>query len=188
MDRGRDIETGRQCLCFSDLNHRATERERYTDRRRERHTGTIRHINTDRDAQRQRQRECKRSQTQTPTDTRVVCSLVGSSNQTIRATWLWPLLLGQFSSPWRTTCGSTRAKPLTSVRATTSATTKFLRGAALVRCTPYLTCWQRAGLAKIARSNAAQHLKLLEVNFAHEFPLNPIPDVDVTGFCSTRGK
>ena len=43
-------------------------------------------------------------------------------------------------------------------------------------------CWLRAGLAKVHVQMLRNILKLLEVKFAHEFPLNPIHDVDFNGF------
>ena len=55
------------------------------------------------------------------------------------------------------------------------------KGAALVRCAPYRRSWLRAGLAKVHVQMLRTILKLLEVKFAHEFPLNPTPDVDVNG-------
>jgi hypothetical protein len=56
------------------------------------------------------------------------------------------------------------------------------KGAALVRCAPYLMCWLRAGLTKVHVQMLRNILKLLDVKFAHEFPLNPIQDVDFNGF------
>jgi hypothetical protein len=44
------------------------------------------------------------------------------------------------------------------------------KGAALVRCAPYLMCWLRAGLTKVHVQMLRNILKLLEVKFAHEFP------------------
>ena len=44
------------------------------------------------------------------------------------------------------------------------------KGAALVRCAPYLMRWLRAGLAKVHVQMLRNILKLLEVKFAHEFP------------------
>ena len=42
--------------------------------------------------------------------------------------------------------------------------------------------WLRAGLTKVHVQMLRNILKLLDVKFAHEFPLNPIQDVDFKGF------
>ena len=62
------------------------------------------------------------------------------------------------------------------------------KGAALVRCAPYLMCWLRAGLAKVHVQMLRNILKLLEVKFAHEFPLKPIQDVEFNGFVAFVAK
>ena len=164
------------CLCLSDLNHRAMERDRdrYTDRRRQRQT----------DRDRESAGGARRRHPQT-------CSWsVALSDQ---ATWKFVLHGSGLAtgSVCQSLADHVREFKLQAFDFGPYNHTRYdqaPKGVALVRCALYLTCWLRAGLAKAHAKMLRNILQWLKVKSAHEFLLNPIPDVDFNGFVAFAAK